>query len=195
MWDCPINTSNSDESKDKDHVEMAYNHIYFYSEVTRNSILKLNDFIRTLNVSLMNISNQYTTNEPLKIYLHINSYGGSIFAALAAVDVILNSKIDIVTIVEGCCASAGTLLSVLGKERQIRKHSYMLIHQLKSSFWGKMEEIKDEFENLNHLMDTIKSIYKERCNLPKKGKYSLDKRDIWLDSKKCLEYGLVDEIM
>ena len=113
-------------------------------------------------------------------------------------DVILNSKIDIVTIVEGCCASAGTLLSVLGKERQIRKHSYMLIHQLKSSFWGKMEEIKDEFENLNHLMDTIKSIYKERCNLPKKGKYSLDnilKRDIWLDSKKCLEYGLVDEIM
>ena len=34
MWDCPINTSNSDESKDKDHVEMAYNHIYFYSDVT-----------------------------------------------------------------------------------------------------------------------------------------------------------------
>ena len=76
-----------DESKDKDHVEITYNHIYFYSEVTRNSILKLNDFIRTLNISLMNISNQYTTNEPLKIYLHINSYGGSIFAALAAVDV------------------------------------------------------------------------------------------------------------
>ena len=37
----------------------------------------------------------------------------------------------------------------------------MLIHQLSSEIWGKMDAIIDEYKNLTQLMSKIKSIYKK----------------------------------
>ena len=49
---------------------------------------------------------------PAPIVLHINSFGGGVFAAFAAIDFIKQSKIPVYTVVEGATASAGTLMSV-----------------------------------------------------------------------------------
>jgi ATP-dependent protease ClpP protease subunit len=57
-----------------------------------------------------------------------------------------------------------------------------------------MSEIEDEFKNLQELMEKIKDIYKEYTNIPKKELSELLKHDLWLDSSKCLKYGLVEEI-
>ena len=57
-----------------------------------------------------------------------------------------------------------------------------------------MSEIEDEFKNLQDLMEKIKEIYKEYTNIPKKELNELLKHDLWLDSNKCLKYGLVEEI-
>ena len=84
---------------------------------------------------------------------------------MTAIDVIQNSKISVHTIIEGATASAGTLISVVGKKRYIRPNAYMLIHQLSSSCWGKMNEIEDEFKNLQSIMKRIKDIYKENANI------------------------------
>ena len=108
---------------------------------------------------------------------------------------IRNSKIPVVTIVEGCAASAATMISVVGHERYITKHSHMLIHQLSSEFWGKMEEIKDEYGNLKKLMKIIKKIYLKHTNISSEKLDKILKRDIWWRSKKCLKLGLVDKIL
>ena len=71
--------------------------------------------------------------------------GGSVFAGLSIIDTIISNPIPVVSIVEGSAASAATLISVVCSERQIRPNSFMLIHQMSSGFWGKMEEIKDEY--------------------------------------------------
>jgi ATP-dependent protease ClpP protease subunit len=71
------------------------------------------------------------------------------------------------TIVEGATASAGTLMSVVGKRRFIRPHASMLIHELSSWFGGKMTNIDDEYQNLKQMMDDIKSIYLENTSLAK----------------------------
>ena len=55
----------------------------------------------------------------LKIYLHINSFGGSVFASLATIDSIRNCKYPVVSIIEGAAASAATLISVVCHERII----------------------------------------------------------------------------
>ena len=70
----------------------------------------------------------------------------------------------------------------------------MLIHQLSSGCWGKMSEIEDEYKNLTELMEKIKELYKEHANIPKKELTELLKHDLWLNSEKCIKYGLVDEI-
>ena len=144
------NTPVTDQNQNK--VDMVDNHIYFYSEVERPKMLELNKKLRELDVRLQKQALGQDTPLP-KIYLHINSYGGSVFAGMSSLDTVLTTKCDVVTIVEGCAASAGTTLSVVGNERWIHKHAYMLIHQLSSGFWGKYSEIEDEKKNCDKLME------------------------------------------
>lgn len=169
------------------------NHIYYHSEVDRDSIFDLCQLIGEAEEENLFTANKMNL-EPIPIYLHINSYGGSIFAAFAAIDTINSCKVPIYTICEGAVASAGTLISVFGKKRYIRPHAYMLIHQLSSGFWGKMSEIDDEYKNLSELTERIITIYKENAKIPKKELQELLKHDLWLNAEKALKYGLVDEI-
>jgi ATP-dependent Clp endopeptidase proteolytic subunit ClpP len=181
------------ESKEKKKIERELNHIYFYSEVTRESIYDLIALIREAQEECYLTQLKMNILE-VPIYLHISSYGGSIFAAFSAIDVIQSSKIPIYTIIDGASASAGTLMSVVGKKRFIRKTSYMLIHQLSSSCWGKYAEIQDEYKNLKDLTKKIIEIYTNHTTFPKNQLKRILKHDLWLDSNKCIEYGLVDEL-
>ena len=86
-------------------------------------------------------------------------------------------------------------MSIVADHRQINKHAYMLIHQLSSGMWGKYSELKDEIENLDRLMEMIKSIYTEYTKLPLDKLEKILEHDIWFDAETCLKYGLVDEII
>ena len=187
-WGAKDGTTNS-SAAEKNKVDVVNNHIYFYSEVERPKMLELNKKLRELDIKLRKQALEQDTKLP-KIYLHINSYGGSVFAGMASLDTVLTTKCKVVTIVEGCAASAGTTLSVVGNERWMHKHAYMLIHQLSSGFWGKYSEIEDEKKNCDKLMKLIKDIYGKYTKVPEKKIDELLKHDLWWDAKKCLKYGI-----
>ena len=107
----------------------------------------------------------------------------------------VSEKLDTITIVDGCCASAATFLSIVGKQRYINRHAYMLIHQLSNVMWGKYEEFKDEMENMDKLMTMIKGLYSQYTKLPDTKIEKFLKHDIWFTPMECLEYGLVDKIL
>ena len=178
-------------------VTVKDNHIYYYGGVTTGNCLKLNLAIQDITRKLRLVNVDLGVNN-LKIYLHINSFGGSVFAALSSIDTIIHSDYPIVSIIEGAAASAATLISVVCQERVIRENAFMLIHQMSSSFWGKMEEIKDEFSNLKKLTKKLKRIYKNHTKLDNKTSdvklNHILKRDLWWDSDECMKYGLVDRI-
>jgi ATP-dependent protease ClpP protease subunit len=178
-------------------VTVKDNHIYFYGGVTTSNCLKLNLAIQDISRRLSLVRVDLGVDN-LKIYLHINSFGGSVFAALSSIDTIIHSDYPIVSIIEGAAASAATLISVVCQERVIRENAFMLIHQMSSSFWGKMEEIKDEFSNLKKLTKKLKRIYKNHTKLDNKTSdvklNHILKRDLWWDSDECMKYGLVDRI-
>ena len=176
------------------NVEVVANRIYFYNAINEDTILRLNKALRETSNKMIT----YAINNDIsdsKIFLHLNSSGGGLFEGFAAADTILSSKIPVYTIVEGCAASAATILSMSGKRRFITKHAYMLIHQLSSAFWGKHEEMQDEMSNLNKLMDMIRTFYKERSKIPMKKLNEILKHDLYFDAQQCIEYGLVDEII
>jgi len=201
--------TNKDEDKDKEikkqktdiwngntdapSIEVCKNHIYFYCGVTKKTCLKLNHELRKLENSILNDGKTLLKKDKF-IYIHINSFGGSVFAALSTIDTIKLLRVPVVSIIEGAAASAATMISVVCDYRIIYKNSFMLIHQLSSSTWGKMHELEDEMDNLKKLMDKIKELYINYANIDEKDLDDILKRDIWWDSKKCLETGLVDEI-
>lgn len=170
------------------------NHIYFYTEVTKKTVFELNKEVRYVTQKMKDVGEKYSIDPP-PIYLHINSYGGSIFAAMSSVDIIKYNKVPIYTIIEGAAASAATLMSVVGEKRYIRPNAHMLIHQLSTIFWGKMDEFDDEMKNLNKLMELIKGIYKEHTKVPMRKLNEILKHDIWWDSSQCLDNGLVDDVI
>ena len=194
-------TRTSASSADSDDDEMATttniyrenNHVYFHSEVSRESIVKLTQLLR--QAEAVCIQMVFTYNLPsAPIYLHISSFGGSVFAALTAIDAIKAARVPVHTIIEGATASAGTLISVVGDRRYITPSSHMLIHQLSSGCWGKMAEIEDEMQNLKALMKQIRKIYKNHTKISKDELKEILKHDLWFNSKKSMEVGLVDEI-
>lgn len=187
------NEPSEEDAHDDAKIVRENNHVYFYSDVNRDSIFILNALLREAAKFVYMTSFELNVKD-IPIYLHINSYGGELYQAYAAIDTIKNLRVPVYSIVEGCAASAATLMSVVCKKRFICANAYMLIHQLSSGMWGKMAEIEDEYAHLTELMDQINGIYIEYTQFPKKKLTELLKHDLWLNPDICVKYGLVDEI-
>ena len=181
-------------NKPEKHIAVHENKIYYYANVNRESAAELNKKIGEIESKSLTLANTLEIDPPtLKIL--INSGGGSITAGISSMDTILRSKVPIHTYVDGFCASAATFLSVVGSYRYMSRNSYMLIHQLSSTLWGKYSEIEDEKKNLDLMMETVKNVYREYTKVPMKKLDEILKHDLLWDAKTCLKYGLIDEII
>jgi len=182
--------------KEKDSISTSsVNKIYFYSDVTKESIYILNRQLDEISRHLKNIQHTYELENPPPSKLYISSDGGEIFSAISTVDRIKNCDVPVYTYCEGMVASAATLISVSGHKRFINKNSCILIHQVSSGMWGTYMNFKDEIQNLDLLMKMVKEIYLTNTKFKESDLDSLLKRDIYLTAKECKKWGLVDEII
>lgn len=180
------------------------NHINFYSIVDKWSVLSLQRELRITVYRLLD-ARKAAEDKGLKVevppvVLHINSPGGSLFDCMAMIDYITqikkaHSDIKIHSVVEGCAASAATLISVVCDRRFITEHAHMLIHQLSAGAWGKYNDIKEAVQNMDRLMSTINTIYTKHTKISYDKLQEILKHDFYWDAEKCLENGLVDEII
>lgn len=179
-----------------DDVSCKDNKIYFKCKVTEDTIEKLIKVIESKNRKFKKVASHkmIKSAEPKPLYLHITSYGGDLLACFRAIDAIKRSEIPIHTVVDGYAASAGTLMSVIGKKRYMTPSSYLLIHQLSSGSMGKYWEIKDDNENVDTWMNDIYKIYMENTKMSLEQLKTFLTHDLWWKSDKCLESGLVDEL-
>ena len=186
-------SDSSDSEMDDTEIRVFKNHIYFWSSVTKKTALDL-----TLKLQqLYNEVSAYSLNgdEPTPIYVHINSYGGDTDAALGVIDTMSSLKEHgafIITIIEGNCSSAATLISVAGSERRMRPNAYMRIHQFTTGIWGKKQDLDDEHKNLDKLENILLDFYRKHTNLNKTQLKKLLSREIDLTISECIEHGLVD---
>lgn len=186
------NNSNNAASSTKE-VKGKNNKVYFYSPVDDNSILKFQEALDEAVDRSFSYANLNRV-QPAPIYIHINSGGGSVFAGLAAMDIIERCAAETVSVVEGRAASAATLMSVAANRRLITPRSFMLIHQLSSGMWGTYENLKDHQENIENLMEMIRGAYVDRTRLSRKMLDEMLKRDLYFPAERCIKLGLADEV-
>jgi ATP-dependent protease ClpP protease subunit len=60
--------------------------------------------------------------------------------------------------------------------------------------WGKFEDFKDQLANLQQFMDRFRKIYLEETKIPSEKLEEILKRDVYMDTKKCLEWEIVDHM-
>lgn len=187
----------AEEEDSQSLVTVDQNKVMFYSDVTNESCLKL---IQCIDKAKKHVAIHNAVSElgaPMHVFVHICSCGGDLYAALSVIDTILASTVGIVTVCEGCVASAAVLIALAGSRRLIRAHAYMLIHEIRSVCAGRYSECQDDMRNSEALMAAMQTYISERCanaRLERKLDAFLRQDRIW-DSKKCLKYGLVDSIV
>ena len=153
----------------------------------------MNRKINDLNKELLKYSIEYDCPPP-SIYLHINSIGGDLLSPFGTVDTILDSRVPIISIIEGCCASAASIIAMVCKKRYMTNHSFILIHQLSTSVSGKYQELKEDFENDTKFMEELCKLYKKHTKMTEKKIKQVLQHDLWWTSEMCIENGLVDGI-
>lgn len=187
-------TCSSDDSKeendDSEFIKVVGNEVYFCGEVSQETVLELNVALRKLQRDLI-IKCADLGIDPPEITLYINSSGGCVFSGLSAMDHIRTMRIPVTTVVDGCCCSAATFMLLGGHNRLMKENSFVLIHQITNTFWGKFEEMKDDMETVSKLMDHIKNIYRRETKITESKLKKFMKRDIYLNSEECIRYGIV----
>lgn len=193
----------SHKKKEQNKVYRKDNHIYFYDNVTQDTIQKLIDIMDGIKNEHKTVRykcqiSKYKISFP-EYYLHINTTGGDLYSGFLAYDYLSSCNFKLNTVSEGYTISAGTLMFMAGKKKYMRPNSLFLIHQLSSFMHGMMKnvEINDENKNCKVMMNKIINIYINNLNnniLTRKKLVNILKHDRFLDVDKCMYYGFVDEV-
>lgn len=144
--------------------------------------------------SIKEISSNHK-RDPIK--LHITTYGGSVYDELALVDIISNSKTPVHTIALGKAMSAGFNILIHGHKRFAYKNATMMYHQVSTGHYGKVQDIKERFEESQRLQDMGEKMVIEKTKITKElvEKNTRQKQDWYMDAEEALSLGVIDEIL
>ncbi|KKN33285.1 hypothetical protein LCGC14_0805350 [marine sediment metagenome] len=178
-------------------VEAINNHVYFYADVNSDRGLTLLQRLREADNFLRSehISRALPPDfPPIPIWLHINSWGGSVTDGFAISDQIKQIQTPIYSIVEGMCASAATFISMACSQRYIQPSAYMLIHELSAFMWGTYTQIKDDVKLLDMMIERITTFYLNNSTLKREDVEKSLKHNTWFNADMAIKAGMVDNI-
>lgn len=177
-----------DDECDDESVERIGNCVFFYSDVSCASMVRL--------YVALDEARRASTESDGRIYLYVQSGGGDLLAGLAGMAYLRSFERPITTIADAFVASAATLLFLGGHTRLAAKHAHMLIHQLSMPYGGggKHSELQDEAKNSTTLMRTMAAVYRERTSIDPKTLKRLLSHEESIDAPRCLELGIVHEL-
>ena len=116
-----------------------------------------NDFSNKMNKA-------QNTGQPI-VPVIIDSYGGQVYSLMSMISDIKHSNIPVVTIVQGKAMSCGAVLFSFGAKgyRYMDPDATVMIHDVSSMGWGKVEEIKADAAETERLNKKIYYMMAENC--------------------------------
>ena len=128
----------------------------------------------------------------------IDSYGGQVYSLMSMISDIKNSRIPVATIVQGKAMYCGAILFSFGEEghRYVDPDATVMIHDVSSMNWGKVEEIKSSAEETERLNKKVYQMMAENCGKHKD--YFLEiihekgHADWFLEADECIKHNLAN---
>lgn len=175
--------------------EAKDNKVYLYGSVVDNDNWLRGDekenyiYPKSVNKLLEEIKDD-------EVELHINSYGGSVFAGIAIYNILKNSGKKITAYIDGACASAATFILMAASTIFMPENTQLLVHRASTFGWGNCKDLRAIADDLDHLdQTTLVPTYKARFTGSEEELLELLDKEEWLDAEKAKEYGFVDEII
>lgn len=132
-----------------------------------------------------------------QVTLRIHSGGGSVYEGLAIYDLIRSSETQVTVIVEGMAASMASIIALAGDTIQMTENAFFMMHAVSGGCWGNKNDLQNYIDQLEGCEQRLKNIYKERTNADQAtiNNWLDSGQDHWLDSDKCLELSICDEVI
>ena len=144
----------------------------------------------------MNMEEKDIPKEELKpIYLYVHSYGGDLEQSFFFCDLVMSSRIPIVTVAMGVAMSAGFLIFCAGHKRYAFKHSQLLVHSGSAGFQGTAEQIEEAQKNYKKQLNEMKTYILSRTNIDEKVFNKNKAKDWYLTSDELVQYDVVDKLI
>lgn len=135
----------------------------------------------------MNMEERDIPKEELKpIYLYIHSFGGDVYQSSVFCDIIMTSRIPVVTIAMGATMSSGFDIFLAGTRRYCFEHSQLLLHAGYTSIQGTAGEVEEAQKNYKKQLEASKQYVLSRTTMSEKD-FNKHKKDDW--------YLTLDEIL
>jgi ATP-dependent Clp protease, protease subunit len=159
------------------------------NEFTESSVLKFNEQM------------SYAQNSGQKVIpIEIDSFGGQVYSLMAMISSIKSSRIPISTIVQGKAMSCGAILASFGTKglRFMDKDATMMIHDVSSFAFGKIEELKSDVRESERLNKKVYTMMARNCvksdDYFTKLIHDKGHSDWFLDAEEAKKHGLIDHI-
>jgi ATP-dependent Clp protease protease subunit len=170
-------------------------------ELRRNPvIIRVNKFDEeSANKFVSEMATAHNTGQKV-IPIVLDSFGGSVYSLMTMIAAIRNAELPVATIVEGKAMSCGAVLFSFGAEglRFMDPDATVMIHDVSSMTWGKVEEIKASAAETERLNQKIYTMMARNCG--KKDDYFLKlvekkkQADWFLDAEEAKSHGLANQL-
>jgi len=130
----------------------------------------------------------------------IDSYGGQVYSLMSMISAIKHAELPVATIVEGKAMSCGAVLFSFGEEgmRFMDPNATVMIHDVSSTDFGKVEELKAGAKEADRLNTTIYTMMARNCG--KKDDHFMkivDKKkhaDWFLDAEEAKKHNMANHL-
>jgi ATP-dependent Clp protease protease subunit len=144
-------------------------------------------------------SQAVNTGQPI-IPIIIDSYGGQVYALMSMILTIKNSPVPVATIGTGKMMSCGSILFSCGAEdhRYMDSMATVMIHDVSSGGWGKIEELKADVNEAERLNKIVYALMAKNCG--KEPGYFVKlvndnkNADLYLSPEDCKKHNLANHI-
>ncbi len=175
--------------------------LYLARQVDQSSINDISKAIIEINesdeIAIKVFAAYDMVYKPKPIKLYIDSYGGHVYQCLGLLGIMEKSKVPIHTIVTGCAMSCGFLISISGHKRFGYSGSTYLYHQVSSIAWGAVKQMEEDMMEAKRLQRIIEkhTLRYTKISLGKLKDIYQRKVDWYIDSKKAISLGVIDEVI
>ena len=130
----------------------------------------------------------------------IDSYGGQVYSLMSMIAAIRDAELPVATVVEGKAMSCGAVLFSFGEDglRFMDKDATVMIHDVSSMDWGKVEELKAGAKEADRLNQKIYTMMARNCGKKddyfKKKVFNKKHADWFMDAQEAKKHGLVNHL-
>lgn len=168
-----------------------FHHVYRFSgDVSESSVQRC----------MKKLTEWHRLDPGCNIEIIFSSPGGSIWDGVELFDFLRGLSEEghrVVTGGIGMAASMAGILLQAGDHRWMGNECWVLIHRAAFIAWGQTQDVEDRVELIKRIEKRIIDIFVTRSGgklTANKIKRNWERKDWWLNSAECLEYGLVDEV-